>query len=197
MRIGLVAPTSEAEAALVADRLRARGAEPFLLDLSTFPSSSRVSIHVAQSVRILHEGRDIADASAWFVRRFASTAPLMRTPPTVPEGPALHGRLLEWAVAEDEKSVFVGSLLALLAERAPLVNPPHAFEGHFRKHHAAFLLRKAGLRVPEFVTGNDPVALREFLARHGRAVHKPTSGGRHVKEVTRERLDARAEALAT
>lgn len=77
------------------------------------------------------------------------------------------------------------------------MNPVDAFIGHTRKHHQVWTLRRAGLRVPDFLAANDLDALRAFVARHDRVVYKPVAGRRHVRELTAEHLESRASALAT
>lgn len=187
----------DAEADLVGKRLEARGVTPAFLDLSGFPKSMTVEVRVSSDglPTVHRDGEDLSDCAAWYVRRFGYTDPLLRNEPTREAWADLYGQMREWAAVENQKAMTVASLLLFLEERAPVVNPPAAFIGHNRKPHQVYLLRKAGLPVPDFIVSNDADGLRDFLARHPRVVYKPVAGGRLTREIDRAHLDARVHAL--
>ncbi|HLE95872.1 MAG TPA: hypothetical protein VI997_00745 [Candidatus Thermoplasmatota archaeon] len=184
-RIGVVAARDDPEARLVAARLELLGVSPFFVDLSAFPASTRVQVVVEDDLRILVDGEDVTDARAWYIRRYGFTDPLVRPGEGVTREAwtAMFGRVRAWGLAETEKAMFVGALLSLLEERAPVVNSPSSFVAHLRKPHQVYQLRKASLAVPAWTAGSDEAAARAFAARHARVVRKPSSGGRHVEEV--------------
>lgn len=137
-------------------------------------------------------GDDVADVGAWFVRRFAQGDGAFRAPMTPEQWSAAYGRFDAWRASEASRNVAVTSLLRVLEDLAPMVNPTAAFVGHTRKHHQVATLARAGLRVPPFLLSNDPAALRAF-ARGGRTVHKPVAGEAHVQEADEDALAALAE----
>lgn len=198
MRIGILGQPTDAEADLVAARLREAGADPLFADLSAFPRATRLGLHVEDGrPRVTLDGQDVSDVGAWYVRRFGHVDPLLRGELSREDWNDVYGQFREWGHVENQKAMTVASLLRFLEELAPMVNPPEAFIGHNRKPHQVWLLRKAGLPVPDFLASNDPDALRAFLARHSRVVYKPVAGGRHTREIDRPHLDARVHALAT
>lgn len=177
-------------------RLREEGVEPVVLDLSAFPAKTRVAVRAGERPVVVRDGEALDDVGAWYVRRFGHTDPLVRRGLDRDAWNAMHDQFDEWLAAENERAIFVASLLEFLAETAPVVNPPAAFVGHLRKHHQVWRLRAAGLDVPEFVTGNDPTEAARFAASRP-SVYKPAAGYRHVREIDAATIEARAEALAT
>ena len=198
MRIGILGEPTDAEADLVAKRLREAGVEPVFADVSGFPAKSRLSLHVdGPRPRVEVDGQDASDVRAWYVRRFGYVDPLFRGELTREAWNDIYGQFREWGQVENQKAMTVASLLRFLEELAPMVNSPDAFIGHNRKPHQVYLLRKAGLPVPDFLASNDPDAIRAFLARHPRVIYKPVAGGRHTREIDAAHFESRVKALAT
>lgn len=196
MRVGIVGPHGDPEVRRVQEGLRDAGADPVVLDLSAFPAKTRVAVRVGDRPVVVRDGEALDDVGAWYVRRFGHTDPLVRGSLSAEEWAGIHGRFEEWLAAENERAVFVASLLEFLAATAPVVNPPRAFVGHLRKHHQTWTLRAAGLDVPDFVTGNDPDEAASFAAARP-SVYKPAAGFRHVREIDAATVRERAAALAT
>ena len=198
MRIGILGEASEPEVALVSKRLAERGVDPVVADLNGFPRERRLSILVEGGApRVVLQGQDLSDVAAWYVRRYGFSDPLVKREMDLKEWTEIHNQLREWIQVENQKQMTLASTLEFLQELAPTVNPPGAFLGHLRKPHQTYLIRKAGLPVPDYLVTSDPDEARAFLARHPRVVYKPVAGGRHTREMTRERFDQRARALQT
>lgn len=72
--------------------------------------------------------------------------------------------------------------LLLLQDIAPclVVNRPAAQASNRVKPHQARLIRAMGFAVPETLVTNDPMAVRDFHARHGRVVFKSASAIRSI-----------------
>lgn len=167
------------------------------VDLTRFPASSRITVEALDRVRVLADGVDVSDVGAWYARRFGATDPLVKRHLTREEWNDIYAEFETWLAVESEKAVFLTSLLRFLEACAPVVNPVDAFIGHTRKHHQVWTLRRAGLRVPDFLASNDLDDLRAFAKRQGRVVYKPVAGRRHVRELSLEYLESKASALAT
>lgn len=196
MRVGILGEPAESEVSLLSRRLQALGAEPVVVDVSAFPRTTRLEIRIEEArPRFLYEGRDMGDVQAWFLRRTGYMEPLIRRELTMEEWVDIHNQFNEWLLVENEKTMFLASLQEFLEENVPVVNPVASFVGHLRKPHQVYLLRKAGLPVPDYLLSNDAEAIRGFLRRHGRVVYKPIAGGRHARTIDEQRLDERAHAL--
>jgi hypothetical protein len=63
---------------------------------------------------------------------------------------------------------------------ARVVNRAAAMASNGSKPYQAQLIRTVGLDVPETLVTNEPDLVRDFVARHGRAVYKSTSGTRSI-----------------
>lgn len=103
-----------------------------------------------------------------------------RLPPDAPERlqvRALHDRLMTW----------------LEIASAVVVNRPSAQASNGAKPYQAQLIAAAGFAVPEILITNDPAAVLDFRARHGRVVYKSMSGVRSIvsllTDLDLERLD--------
>lgn len=84
--------------------------------------------------------------------------------------------------------------------RARVANPMSAMASNSSKPYQLQLIAQGGLCIPPTLVTNDPAAVREFAAEHGRLIFKSTSGIRSVvRELTpeRERRLDRLPALPT
>ncbi|HWG90794.1 MAG TPA: hypothetical protein VNZ52_08115 [Candidatus Thermoplasmatota archaeon] len=196
MRIGLLGEPEDAEILSVQKHVNALGVDTVVVNLRDFPKTTRVSYEVEKGLRFQVNGEDLSDVGAWYVRRYGFTDPILSAKDVTEEKwGEIYGKFREWQAVEGEKNVHVSALLRFLAESAPVINPPEAFIGHNRKPHQVYLIRKAGLPIPDFILSNDLNDLRAFLQRHGRCVYKPLAGLRHVREVTLDLLESRQASL--
>jgi len=73
----------------------------------------------------------------------------------------------EWDFAERESRLFLRSLMRLLSPDAFWINPPLVAEADSYKPLQLSLAVKAGFRVPETLSSNDPDAIADFYRRQG------------------------------
>lgn len=93
--------------------------------------------------------------------------------------------------ALQEKNSLLGSLLRwAVTHGKPVVNPLSTLLCHYYKPHTQDHLRQAGVPVPETYAGNDPEAIRAFVARYGEVISKPLAGGREAVALTADDLSA-------
>jgi glutathione synthase/RimK-type ligase-like ATP-grasp enzyme len=199
MRIGILGEPLEPEVKLLSQRLVELGVEAVIVNFAGFPRHTKSEFRVEKDgLRLIYDGKDVSDVAAWYVRRFGFTDPLIKEELTKEGWNDIYNQFREWIAVENEKAIHIGSIVMFLSEMAPMINPPPSFIGHLRKAHQVYLIRKAGLPVPDFMISNDADAIRAFMTRHGdNVVYKPLAGPRHVRILTRQMLDERAHALQT
>jgi glutathione synthase/RimK-type ligase-like ATP-grasp enzyme len=163
VRPGIIGQRRDPQVASVAACLERRGTEPVVLDLSRFPSSTRLSLRDGRPAEL---DLDIAAVRAWYVRSLPLPLPFLATDPA------------EYAAGRERRSFVAGFLSALRRGGAVFVNPPEAMAQHFRKLEQLDTLREAGVPVPNTLATNDPDAVVAFAKEHeGAVVYKPLAGG--------------------
>lgn len=92
---------------------------------------------------------------------------------------ALHDTLIRWY------------------ELAParVVNRTAPMGSNFSKPYQAQLIRQHGFAIPETLITNDPDAVQEFRARHGRVIYKSISGLRSIVQALEEGDLARLDRI--
>jgi glutathione synthase/RimK-type ligase-like ATP-grasp enzyme len=177
LRIGITGQSSNAEVALVAQALEARGAVPVLLELPLFPEFRALGEH-AEGGRIALD--HFADLAAVFLRTTGFTSPVEWAETPGPPGWAERRPIfLEMAENQAECFLFQYAVLETLGRRIPVINPPWAQEVHRTKVHQLFSLMRAGFPVPATLAGNQPEACAQFVAAQGgegAVVVKPLAG---------------------
>jgi glutathione synthase/RimK-type ligase-like ATP-grasp enzyme len=202
MTQGVIGSPADPQVVSVADRLRALGVEPVVLDLSCFPSPGAISL-LDGVPRV--SGVDIGSVAAWYVRSFPLPLPFHPMDQEIGDPPA---RSIEELIARSDRAYAAGrerrSFLfsfagALERAGAALVNPPARFSQHFLKLDQLDRLRQAGIPVPRTLGANDPEAVVEFARTLGGSiVYKPVAGGGLCRRASEDDLGAdRLALLAT
>ena len=178
-RIGILGPRADDEVLALSAALRARGARPWVVDLTGLPAVHALELRGDEP---WFDGRGLREADAWYLRRLRDPVPVPRPEPAAAADPQprleRRRRWLTRLEAERELAGLIDSVLALLP--APVVNPPAAQGVHRERVHHLRRLVAAGLPVPPFVATNDPDAVAAFVARHSPAglLEKPLGGFR-------------------
>jgi hypothetical protein len=175
---GIIGPEGDPQVAAVADRLRGRGHQPVVLDLSRFPRD--LALHVRDGVASARD-LDVVAVARWYVRSLPLPLPFRVPQPDGPGGERT-GRL-RYAAGRERRAFLAGFVSAMQATGALFVNPPAAMTQHFRKLDQLDALRSAGVPVPATLATNDPVAVRDF-ARGRAVVYKPLAGGGRCRALT-------------
>jgi hypothetical protein len=178
----------EAPMAAVAEALEAAGT-PFLMLDQRLAALSELTLEGAGGALhgelLLHDGSRVAvrDLRAIYARQHDATA--------MPEVRALGAAGIAAAARLD-------AALVLLLDLAPglVVNRPAAQLSNRSKPYQARLIRAMGFAVPATLLTNDPEAVREFRARHGRVVFKSASSIRSIVRELDEAALARLPLLA-
>jgi hypothetical protein len=178
----------EAPMAAVAQALEASGTPFLMLDQRLAPLC-RLEFSGAGGVLQGHllfpdgSGAALRDLRAIYARQHDATA--------LPEVRALGQAGITAAARLD-------AALVLLLDMAPglVVNRPAAQLSNRAKPYQARLIRALGFAVPETLLTNQPEAVREFHARHGRVVFKSASSIRSIVRELDEAALARLNLLA-
>ena len=190
IRIGLIGHRGDPQLGRLEDELRRRGASPGLIDLTDLPAHANF-FWDAKGLRL--ESEPLHELAAVYAR----TA-LFPLPTFVPGRSPAEGDLLTFPVRETGS--LLNALVAELARRLPLVNPPATLVYHQQKPFLYSVLQAAGVPVPEFAVGSDLAALAHFVDLHAQqVVVKPLMGGEvfladfawlkeHAREVDRRPL---------
>jgi hypothetical protein len=179
---GIIGRPHDPQVASVAGRLRRRGIEPVVVDLSRFPGHGSLSVRDGVPTA---RNLDLRAVAAWYVRSFPLPLPFQ-----VPHDIDPDASRLRYAAGRERRSFLAGFVAAMQASGALFVNPPVVMAQHFRKLEQLDTLRAAGVPVPATLATNDPRAVRKFARDVGGAlVYKPLAGGGRCRRVTGDDLD--------
>ncbi len=186
--VAVLGGRDEPEVASLLPALRKRGLEPLLIDTFAFPDHGLLS---AADGRWVFDGIDLSTVRAVFLRR------LFIHPLEGHLADALASDARATVAACREKESLLHAMLGWFRARgAAVVNPASTLVCHFQKVETLRRLGDAGVQVPQTLATNDPMAVREFAARHGDVLYKPLSGGASAQLLTpRDLAPARLEQL--
>jgi glutathione synthase/RimK-type ligase-like ATP-grasp enzyme len=173
--IGVIGSLNRAESRAVMEEAARRGAGAMLFDLSKDEVLETLDLRTGRLLGLPLEG-----FAGWYVNTMGNRAPRFRREAADSEaeweaaGPLYH----EYVGTENRRYERRASLLMALEKMAPVVNPLDTYRWHATKVFELHALAQAGFRVPEFVSSNDPEALKAFIRScGGRALYKPHVGG--------------------
>lgn len=157
---------------LVADALRARQADPVILDQRNILATAldmRMGAEMGGTVRVGNRICDLAEVTAVYVRTYDWRAlPVIRE--CVAGGP-------EWQHAAClEQSLYMW----LEITPAVVINRPSRMASNGSKPYQAELIRQHGFDVPDTLITTDLEAARDFIAQHGAVIYKSISGMRSI-----------------
>ena len=145
------------------EHLRGRGADVELVDSRSFPTELSLSLTPSpgEGAIGLPAGRvlPVAQIKSLYWRNYFGVAP-----------PPLEDPDQAYIAYNDARSLFEAFLMALPAR---MVNGWTAYHAHQTKPQPLAAIAAQGVRVPATLWTNDAVRLREFAARHARAIFKP------------------------
>lgn len=177
-RIVIAGAREDEHVAAVAQALRERGREPFVLDALRFPEALRLSLGEAEG-EVTVDGTRLGVPAVVYLRSLY----LSPTSYLVDAREAMEQNWQRTMIAFREKGeVLLGLLRRWEAEGARIYNPLSAGD-RTRKPYQLALLASAGLPVPRTLWTNDPDAVLAF-ARERRVVVKPIAGGAATRELS-------------
>lgn len=186
MTILILGGSDDDHAVAMRDYLAARGADVELLDSRWFPAALQLRYDPAagQGSLRLPSGRRID----WHAVRSV----YWRVYNNV-QAPPLPDQEQAYIASNDARGLFESLLIRLPAR---WVNGWNGFRLHQTKPVQLAMVAGLGVPVPATILGNDPEAVRAFVAVHPRSIFKPVQGGAHARPVTPAHLtDANLHTL--
>jgi ribosomal protein S6--L-glutamate ligase len=168
MRVALLGSPKREEIQRLAMRLEERDVEPLVLDTGADPA-----IRMGPE-RLEACGVDLTRCAAFYVADLGLL-------PSSPSPRASQRHLVLWT-----------TLLARLARRARVVNPPHTWDLHGLKPFEALAYARSGLAVPRTTSTSDPHALLQLGPSASGRIEKGVVGGYGYTELFEPPADADA-----
>jgi len=189
-RIGLIGNDDDPEVELLKQRIEDLGAQAVVLDFTQFPRFTLASL---SDIRIRYDDIDLASLDAFYLRQLSYFSPFPQKQLTEEEWADYFEKFNTYITNEREVMSFSESVVQILNELKPVVNPYETAFYHKLKVFQYWKLAGCGLEVPEFIAANDVFAMREFVKRFP-AVAKPLTGG-FVTRFPEAALEAAREDL--
>lgn len=181
MAILILGGEDDDHAVHVLQHLRTCGTEAELLDSRYFPSRLQISFDLKTRAGWLRlpGSREFAfeEITAVYWRMYHGTFW-----PELPDAEQAH-------IAQNDARSLLESLLIGLPAR--WVNGWGAYQLHQTKPEQLARVAARGISVPDTLCTNDPEAVRQFAARHPRAIFKPVQGGAHARRVVPRHLETK------
>jgi glutathione synthase/RimK-type ligase-like ATP-grasp enzyme len=189
-KIGLIGQSDDPGLEILKRRIEDLGAEASFVDFWHFPAFANT--HLGPDT-VVYDGVDLTAMDAFYLRKLGYFSPLPRKHFTKEEWAAHYEKFNEHMTNEREVASFKESVIQILCELRPVVNPYETAFFHKLKANQYRHLAVHGLPVPEFIAGNDYFELREFASAN-EALLKPLTGG-FVSACTASELEKHREDL--
>ncbi|MFH1220483.1 MAG: hypothetical protein V1694_08515 [Candidatus Eisenbacteria bacterium] len=189
-KIGIFGRDDDPEVELLKRRVEDLGAKATVIDLCGFPRFTRALI---EDERIIFDDLDLTSLDAFYLRQMGYFSPLPEKELNKEEWADYFGKYNDYLANERETRSFTESVIQILCELRPVVNPYRAAFYHKLKAYQYWTLAASGLAVPDFAAGNDFFEIRDFLGRIP-SVAKPLTGG-FVSKYAPQDLDKDKESL--
>src|SRR5262245_43895507 len=174
MTVLILGGTDDEHAVYMLEHLRECGHDAEMLDSRWFPGEMSIAHDPATGTWTLRlpDGRTLGSAiiRSVYWRCYNGVGQ-----PTLPDPEQGH------IAANDARSLFESLLIGLPAR---WVNGWRGFHLHQTKPAALALVASLDVPVPATLLGNDPEAVRAFVAAHPDCIFKPVQGGAQTRRVT-------------
>jgi glutathione synthase/RimK-type ligase-like ATP-grasp enzyme len=172
-RIGIIGRYDDPQVEILKRRVEDLGAAAAIIDFWHLPKFSKTFIG---DDAVVYDGIDLTALDAFYLRQLGYFSPLPQKQFTKEEWAAHFERFNDYMTNEREVLSFKESVIQILSELKPVVNPYRTAFFHKLKAYQYRVLGMNGLTVPDFIAGNEFFKMREFLAA-GDSVIKPMTGG--------------------
>lgn len=189
-KIGLIGQYDDPGLELLKRRIEDMGAEASFVDFWHFPKFAQTSM---KSDALIYDGIDLTAMDAFYLRKLGYFSPLPQKQFTKEEWAAQYDKFNEHMTNEREVASLKESIIQMLCDLRPVINPYETAFFHKLKANQYWYLASHGLPVPEFIAGNDFFELRDFASR-ARALLKPLTGG-FVRPCSPEDLEKSRDVL--
>lgn len=188
--IGIFGREDDPEVDLLKRRIEDLGARATIIDLCGVPKSTKAVLDLG-AVRF--DDVDLGQMDAFYLRQMGYFSPLPQKEFTREEWADHFDRFNDRLAEAREAMSFNESLIEILSELKPMVNPYRAAFYHKLKPYQYCTLAAQGLKVPSFQAGNDFFEITRFVGATP-CVVKPLVGGL-VRPISAADLDKERETL--
>lgn len=189
-RIGIFGREDDPEVDLLKQRVEDLGARAAILDLGGFPKFTKA---VLDPGAVRYDDLDLTEIDAFYLRQMNYFSPLPQKEYTREEWADYFEKFNDRLAEEREAMSFNESLIQILSQLKPMVNPYRAAFYHKLKPYQYCTLAAHGLKVPSFRAGNDFFEMAKF-ADLAPCIVKPLVGG-FVRPITAADLEKEKETL--
>ena len=189
-KIGLIGQYDDPGLEILKRRIEDMGAEAALIDFWHFPKFAKTFIG---RDTLVYDGMDLTAMDAFYLRKLGYFSPLPQKQFTKEEWADHYERFNDYMTNEREVVSLKESIIEILCELRPVINPYETAFFHKLKANQYWHLAANGLPVPEFIAGNEFFELKDFASRT-KAVLKPLTGG-FVADCPPRRLETMKEDL--
>lgn len=172
-RIGIIGNADDPEVELLKRRVEDLGARATVIDFSQFPHVTKASI---EGETVTYDDLELTSLDAFYLRQMGYFSPIPQKELTKEEWADYYGKFNDYLAGQRETLSFTESVIQILSELRPVINPYQVAFYHRLKAYQYWTLAAGGLAVPEFMAGNDFFGMHEFLGRVPSVV-KPLTGG--------------------
>ncbi|MGQ9810406.1 MAG: ATP-grasp domain-containing protein [bacterium] len=182
-RIGLIGRHDDPEVQLLKARIEDLGATATAIDFWHYPKFTSSTLDLET---IVYDGIDLTEFDAFYLRQIGFFSPIPEKEYTKQEWEELYGKFNDQIANDREVLSYKESLIQLLGNIRPIINPYICAFYHKLKPLQYWKLISSGLKVPEFIAGNDFSTLKDQVEKADWVI-KPLTGG-FVSFLDRESL---------
>jgi predicted ATP-grasp superfamily ATP-dependent carboligase len=189
-KIGLVGQHGDPGVELLKRRVEDLGAVATIVDFRPFPNFAKTFLKTGT---LVYDGIDLTSMDAFYLRQLGYFSPLPQQELSKEEWVGYYEKFNDYMTNEREVMSFKESVIQILCDLKPVINPYRTAFYHKLKANQYWKLASEGLPVPEFIAGNEFFEMRGFVAAT-RSVIKPMVSG-FVNAYTASDLDRDRETL--
>ena len=150
-KIGLIGQYDDPGLEILKRRIEDMGAEAALIDFWHFPKFAKTFIG---RDTLVYDGMDLTAMDAFYLRKLGYFSPLPQKQFTKEEWADHYERFNDYMTNEREVVSLKESIIEILCELRPVINPYETAFFHKLKANQYWHLAANGLPVPEFIAGN-------------------------------------------
>ncbi len=147
--IGLLGNEYDESVKLLKVRIEDRGHSARVINLQHLPRVMRATVDFG---RIVFNGHNLLDMDCFFLREMDVRDPFFHVRYSRELWNMLRERYLSFAEDEIDNIMYIRNILYILADRKPVINPPHVYEHRNQMPYHLSMLARHGFAVPPFTT---------------------------------------------
>lgn len=130
-------------------RIEDRGHKAKILNLTYLPRVTRASV---TSDKLICDGINLLEVDTFYLKELAIREPFFHVMYSRELWAMLRERYLAFAEGEPANTLFIHNLLAILADKRPMINPPAVYGWRTAMPYQLYMLARNGSSVPPWST---------------------------------------------